>query len=553
MASAAQNMFNRFGNISRQPVVRQLQLLLGLAASVALGMGLVQWANSPDYTPLYGELTPAASAEVVSALESRNINYKLDSGTGMISVPGDRVRETRLQLAGEGLPAGQSEGYGILNQDAGMGVSSFMEKARFDRAMEQELSSSIASLDSVRAARVHLALPAQSAFVRKKNKPAASVLVSLYPGRELNDRQLAGIIHLVAFSVPGLEAEQVSVVDNKGKLLSSQNSNDAFTATKENFRFTQALEESYVDRITQILGPILGLGAVRAQVTAEVDFTAVERTSERYEPETSVRSEQLVEETMSDAGARGVPGTLSNSPPPDVEVDAEPQTAQTREDPQSSRSSMRQMRNYELDKTISHVRETPGTLQRLSVAVVVDYRETTDEEGNVQRVPLPEEQMAEVTALVKEAVGFDEARGDRVNVVNASFVPPPELEPLPEAGFMEQEWVWRTGKLVLSAIAIFLIIFMVLRPLLQASTEPPVTMPALAMPAGVDPAAFAAGEAGAAAMGDDRVTLGAQQAAAAIPPGAPAYQQQLSMARSMVEGEPERVANVVKGWVAADG
>lgn len=550
MASAAQNMLNRFGNISRQPLVRQLQLLLGLAASIALGMGLFQWAASPDFTALYGELSPSASAEVVAALDSRNIQYKLDSRTGMISVPGDRVRETRLQLAGEGLPAGQNSGYGILNKEGGMGVSSFMEKARFDRAMEQELTNSIASLDSVRAARVHLALPPQSAFVRKKNKPAASVLVSLYPGRELSDSQLAGIIHLVAFSVPGLEAEQVSVVDNKGKLLSAQNSNDQFAVTKEHFRFTEKLEESYVNRITQILVPILGAGAVRAQVTADVDFTAVERTSERYEPETSVRSEQLVEESMADAGARGVPGTLSNTAPEDAQVGAELQAGDGAEAAQAKRSSRRQMRNYELDKTISHVRETPGSLRKISVAVVIDYRESIDDQGNVQRVPLSDEEIAEVTALVKEAVGFDEARGDRVNVVNASFVTPPEMEPLPEAGILEQEWFWRSGKFVLAGIAIFLIIFMVLRPLLQASAAPPVTMPALAVPAGMDPAAYAA-EGGA--MGDDRVTLGGQQGMAGLQPGAPVYQQQLSMARSMVEGEPERVANVVKGWVTADG
>jgi flagellar M-ring protein FliF len=552
MASAAQNMFNRFSNISRQPVVRQLQLLLGLAASIALGMGLFQWASTPDYAPLYSEeLSPAASAEVVSALESRNITYKLDSGSGLISVPGERVRQTRLLLAGDGLPSGQTQGYGILQKESDFGETQFLQKARFDRATEQELASSIASLDSVRAARVHLALPAQSAFVRKKSQPAASVLVSLFPGRELSDRQLAGIVHLVAFSVPGLEADKVSVVDNLGKLLSGQDSNDDFATTKENFRHTQQLEQDYVGRIVSILAPFLGEGAVTAQVTADVDYTAIERTSERYEPETSVRSEQLVEEVMSDKGARGVPGTLSNTPPADAQIGGEPQTADagTPEDPRSSRSSMRQMRNYEVDKTISHVREEAGTVRRLSVAVVVDYRETLDEEGNVQRVPLSEKEMAEVTALVKEAVGFDEARGDRVNVVNASFQTPPEMEPLPEASILEQEWLWRMIKLVLAAIAIFLIIFMVLRPLLQASAAPPVTMPALAVPPGGE----AVGGEGVAVVGDDRVTLGAAQGAGALAPGAPVYQQQLNMARSMIEGEPERVANVVKGWVAADG
>jgi len=418
MASTYENLLNRFRNISRQPVVRQLQLLLGLAASIALGVGLVDWARAPDFAPLYSELSPGSSAEVASVLEARNINYKIDARSGLISVPGDRLQEIRLQLAGEGLPTGQSSGFDVLNQEAGMGVSSFMEKARFDRALEQELSSSIASLDSVKAARVHLALPAQSAFVRKKNRPAASVLVSLYPGRELTDSQLAGIVHLVAFSVPGLIAEQVSVVDNKGKLLSSQNSDDHFAATKENFRYTQELEGNYVDRITRILTPILGVGAVRAQVAADIDFTVIERTSERYDPETSVRSEQLVEEVTADRGARGVPGTLSNQPPETAAMSAEAEGGEAEgEGPPPARSSKREVRNYELDRTISHVRETPGTLRKLSVAVVVDYRDQLNEEGVVERVPLSEQEIAEVTTLVKEAVGFDEQRGDRANVV----------------------------------------------------------------------------------------------------------------------------------------
>ena len=550
MASTYQNLLNRFRNISSQPVARQLQLLIGLAASIALGIGLVDWARSPDFTPLYGELSPAASSEVVSALEGRGIRYQMDSRTGLISVPGDKLREIRLQLAGEGLPRGQSTGFDVLNQEAGMGVSSFMEKARFDRALEQELSHSIASLDSVKAARVHLALPAQSAFVRKKNKPAASVLVSLYPGRELGDSQLAGIVHLVAFSVPGLEAEQVSVVDNNGKLLSSQNSGDHFAATKENFRYTQQLEDTYVDRITQILTPILGLGAVRAQVTADVDFTTTERTSESYDPERSVRSEQLVEELTRDRGASGVPGTLSNQPPEDPGMTNEPETGETAEVASPSRSSKREVRNYELDRTISHVRETPGALRRLSVAVVVDYRDGVNAEGEPERTPLPEAELAEVTALVKEAVGFDEARGDTVNVVNASFVAGPELEPLPAASFLEQEWFWRGGKYLLAGSAVFLIIFTVLRPLLTASPEPPVMAPPLAVPPGVDPATLAGAD--VMGLGDDRVTLGGE-AAMGMPPGAPLYQQQLNMARTMVEGEPERVARVVKGWVANDG
>ncbi|MFT4823236.1 MAG: flagellar M-ring protein FliF [Halioglobus sp.] len=540
MATDSPNMLQRFSSLSSQPVTQQLRLLLGFAASIALAMALVDWAVTPDFAPLYGELSPASSAEIIKSLEKSGVRYQVNNQSGMISVPNDQVREMRLRLAGEGLPEGNSGGFDVLKKEQSMGVSSFMEKARFDRALEEELSSSIASLDSVKAARVHLALPKQSAFVRKKNKPAASVLVSLYPGRELTERQLAGVVHLVAFSVPGLAADDVSVVDNMGKLLSSQNSNDDFASTKEHFRFTQQLEDSYVERITEILTPILGAGAVRAQVAADVDFTIIEETSERYDPERIVRSEQLVEETTSEKRAGGIPGTLSNQPPEEAVVVGEGAQEQVAALP-PSRSSKREVRNYELDKTISHTRQTPGTLNKLSIAVVVDYAKSLNEEGEVVRNPLSEDRLAEITALVKEAVGFDEARGDRVNVVNASFVVPVELEAMPEPGIMEQEWVWRSGKLALSGIAIFLLIFTVVRPLMRASAVPVVRAPALG--------ALGAGSAQGMAMGDDRVTLGYM----GLPSGEPAYQQQLNMARTMVDGEPERVAHVMKNWVAADG
>lgn len=548
MALDSQNLMGRFNSLSRQPVTRQLGLLLGLAASIALGMGLVQWAMAPDYTPLYSELSPGATSDVIRSLENSGVPYKLHGSTGLVSVPADKVHEARLKLASEGLPQGDgSGGFDILYKEQELGVSSFMEKARYDRALEQELASSIASLDSIRSARVHLALPKQSAFVRKKNKPAASVLLSLYPARELTERQLAGIVHLVASSVPGLEAESVSVVDNQGKLLSSQSSNDDFAYTKEQFRFTQQLEQSYMDRITEILTPIVGVGSVSAQVAAQVDFTMVEKTSETYAPESTIRSEQLEEEL---SGSRklnaGIPGTLSNQPPIETTVTDTPGVAEE-EKAKMERSTKREVRNYELDKTISHIREVPGTLQKLSVAVVVDYIEQLNDEGESERVPLSESRLAEITSLVKEAVGFNETRGDSLNVINASFVAPPEIEPMPEISFMDQAWVWRAAKMGLSGIAIILVIFTVLRPLMQASSAPPPSAPPLAPPQG----GYADNSMGGG-MGDDQVTLGGQQQLG-LPGGAPGYQQQLNMARTMVEGEPERVAHVVKGWVAADG
>ncbi len=539
MAMDSQELLGRFSSLSRQPMTRQVSLLLGLAASIALGVGMVQWALTPEYVPLFGELPPESASEIMASLDARSVSYRVDSRTGMLSVPSDQVREMRLKLAGEGLPKLDAPGYTMLEEDYGLGVSSFMEKARYDRALEQELSQSISSLDSVRGARVHLALPKQSAFIRKRDKPAASVLLNLYAGRELSDRQLAGIVHLVAFSVPGLEAEQVSVIDNRGKLLSAQ-SDDGFGSTKENFRFTQQLEERYVDRIHEILTPILGVGAVQAQVAAELDFTRVERTSEIYQPETAIRSEELVEETTADRQSAGLPGTLANQPPAPAELTAEAEAPGGETQQQAQRSSKREMRNYEVDRTISHISETPGTLKKLSVAVVVDYRESVNDEGAVERVPLAEAELAEVKALVQEAVGFDAERGDRVNVVNASFVAPPAMQPLPEESILDQPWVWQGVKLLFAVLTVLLTIMLVVRPLLKASALPPPLPPE-----------SGGGQAGNMAIGDDRVTLGYGQSGG-LPAAEPAYQQQLNMARMMVEGEPHRVANVVKKWVASD-
>jgi len=233
MATDSSSLLSRFNALSRKPATRQLRLLLGLAASIAIGISLFQWMMTPDYAPLYGELSPSASGDIIRSLDGSGTPYRVGAANGIISVPADKVRELRLKLASEGLPQNDGTGYDMLFQEQEMGVSSFVQKARFDRALESELAASIASLDSVKMARVHLALPKQSAFVRKKDKPAASVLVGLYAGRQLTDRQLAGVIHLVAFSVPGLDAEQVSVVDNNGKLLSSQNSGDGMSFSNE--------------------------------------------------------------------------------------------------------------------------------------------------------------------------------------------------------------------------------------------------------------------------------------------------------------------------------
>ncbi len=544
---------HRLQTISDMPVTRQLGLLIGLAASITLGIAVAQWARSPDWVPLFNDVQPAAVTDVLQSLDSKGIEYRYNTQSGLISVAASKVHQARMQLAAEGLPESDNSGFSVLYQEQQMGVSSFMEKARYDRALEQELARTITAVDGVRSARVHLALPKPSAFVRKRNKPAASVFLNLMAGRKLDDQELAGVVFLVASSVPGLEAENVSVVDRKGKLLSGQNQDEGFGYTQEQFRFTQQLEDNYVSRISQILAPILGVDSFRAQVAADVDFTVIERTSESYAPDSKVRSEQLMEESDGNSIAQGVPGTLSNTPPGNAVLSKRPGNSEANRE-QMRRSVKREVRNYELDKTLSHIREAPGDLRRLSIAVVVDNIVSVDAEGNVQRTPRSQQQLDEITALVKEAVGFNAARGDSVNIVNASFVTE-EFEPVAAPSLLEQEWVWRLGKIVLGSLGVLMLVILVLRPLLRIT--PPEINPEQtpALPDGSSAEQEQANLIAQGEMGEDQVTLGQGESVPGLPgttAGAP-YEQQLGAARQLVEQEPERVAQVVKNWVANDG
>jgi len=551
MATSSTELYTRFAGYSRSPVSRQLALLVGLAASIALGIGLVQWAMAPDYRPLYGANSTEDVGALIATLDSNGIPYRLDARSGLVTVAGDQVHRARLLLASEGFPRGGGVGFESLYREQELGVSSFMEQARYHRALEEELARTIAALDSVRGARVHLAMARQSAFLRQRQEPAASIVLHLYPGQALSDRQLAGIVHLVSASVPNLQAAAVSVVDQQGRLLSSQDREEDLGYTQEQYRVAQMLEQRYSDRIMGLLEPILGPGRVRAQVSADIDFTRVERTSEQFAPDGVVRSEQTAEEISVRPLPGGVPGTLSNQPPAEtavlatVDIEAEESVATT-----PTNSSRRATRNFEVDKTISHIRETPGGVRRLSVAVVVDYGQAVAEDGSVGRVPLEAERLDEIARLTREAVGFSEARGDTLSVINASFVEPPALEVPEGPSLLQQDWIWPVVKTVLAVAGVAALLLIVLRPLLKFSLAPlPPGAPALAGPGGVAMRRDGATGDGME-LGDDQLTL-AGQARYALP-GA-GYQQQLQVARTVAEDEPQRAAYVMKDWVGRDG
>ena len=533
-------VLDRVSGFAAQPVTRQVSLLAGFAASIALAIGVVNWASTPSYEPVYGAMSPADNATAINVLQTSGIKYRMEPGTGLLEVPYDDVLQARMALASEGFPRnGGGIGFESLYEEQQMGLSSFMEQARYHRAVEAELSRTISAMDSVSGARVHLAIAKQSAFMRRGNEPSASVMVSLLPGVRLSERQLSGIIHLVASSIPNLDSDRVSVVDQQGKLLSSQGEDSDFGYTSEQFRLAQQFENSLNDRIMAILEPILGVGAVRAQVTADMDFTRVESTNEIYDPTTVLRSEQTTQDiTNRGAGAGQAPGALVAQPPQQGAL-AAAQDPAAPADNIPDRESTKETRNYEVNKTISHTRRVPGTIQKLSVAVVVDY--VVNDNG--ERIALDQARIDQITALVREAIGFSAERGDTVQIINSPFIAPDPIEPIPEPGIFEQAWVWELGRGLLAALAVLALIFTVLRPMIRYSTSytPPVPQTDLRLENAMAEATAASQPAALTGPGD------------VAPPPKRNYQQSVAMARNTAVEQPVRAAYVVKNWIAADG
>ncbi|MEA3244033.1 MAG: flagellar basal-body MS-ring/collar protein FliF [Pseudomonadota bacterium] len=538
------------------PALRQLGLMVGLAASVALGVAVVLWSQQPGYTLLYANLSSKDAGQVIDALQKSGIVFKVDEATGAVMVESSKLQTARMQLAKDGLPEGNAMGFEMLQKDQGFGTSQFIETARFQRALEGELSRTIATLRNVEAARLHLAIPKRSVFLRDRADPTASVMVDLYSGRTLDDEQIAAIVHLVSSSVPHLKPENVTVVNERGDLLSSSNSTDGLAPTSSQFSYNRKLELTYSDRIHQLLDPIIGMGRVRATVNADLDFTVTERTQEFFNPDLpALRSEQISEdETTAGNVASGIPGAVSNQPPQDAVVQQPgagvdpgdgvlPATAPVN-------SSKHSVRNYELDKTVSHTRLATGTVRRLSIAVVVDNKQELDENDELVSKPWADDELNRFTTLVKEAVGFDVQRGDTVNIVNSSFIPPPEAEVIPEPSLLEQPWIWDVARQAAGALGLLIVVFGVLKPVMRSLADKGAqSLQATAML----PAAAAAGGAGGAGV-EDRLSLSGanpQQAQLAAPQVS--YEQHLDTAKGAVGEDPKRVAQVVRNWVGEDG
>lgn len=526
------------------PVLKQLGLMIGLAASVALGVAVVMWAQTPNYQMLYSNLSDKDAGLVMEALSKSKIEYTVDQGSGSVLVAGGRLHDARMLLAAQGLPKGTSGGYESLNEEQGFGVSQFQEKARHHRATEEELARTIMTLANVRTARVHLAIPKQSVFVRNRKKPSASVILNLYGGRNMQPAQIEAIVHMVASSVAELDPTQVSIIDQKGRLLSKSMQDGDLSLTAGQFDYKRRLEEYYSRRVEDILTPIIGAGGVKAQVVADLDFTTTEQTQESYNPDLpAVRSEQVVEETSMGSGmsSAGVPGALPNQPGTAEQGNIN-RGASNEGQPSPSNSSRRSVLNYELDRTISHTRRAAGSLRRLSVAVVVDNKQVLDEAGDASKVKLTDEEITRVVSLVKDTIGFDAQRGDTVNVINSLFSQQPEPEPLPEISIWEQSWVWDIAKQALGGLVVLLLMFGVLKPVLASLTK---LGESAGVMSGSDSEVMFPGGGGATAenspQAEERQRLNQS------------YEVNMNTAKQMVAQDPKRVAQVVKSWVGTGG
>jgi len=545
--------FQQFNVVSQLPVLRQLGLMVGLAASIALGVGIIFWAQEPVYKPLYGNLSEMDASQVINQLEQSNTPFKYDAASGVISVAAEDIHEVRIRMASSGLPNSSDRGFSMLYQDQGIGTSAFMESARFNQALAEELQRSIASLDIISGARVHLAIPPKSAFIRNRSEANASVVVNLAQGRNLSEEQVAGIVYLVASSVPDLDPDNVTLIDQRGRLLSGQGGSSEMQMSNEQLRYGQQIEANLSERVNNLLFPLFGSDNVRVEVTANINHTAEERTVEQYGQLPPVlRSEQVSEEITPQADAAGVPGALAiNQQVQDAAADdaVDPAVADVQPD---ARTSRRSTRNYEIDRTISHVKETGGRIDRLSVAVVLNHIEEVvpgaeGEEPTVTVIPVPPEQIANIEQIVREAVGFDGARGDTVSVTTAKFQPVLPPEPI-ETSFLDSLSDY-TGafKMLLGFLGLLALIFGVLRPLLRSLIDASAkAVEASAQPRYVTPEGvpFEGGPAQAGMIGQDGQPM-------ALPPQT--YEQQLGRARTVVQEDPERAAGVLKEWVAADG
>ncbi len=555
----ASPLMQSLGQMSGQ---QKMGLLMAVAALIAVSVGLWLWGSTPDYRVLYSNLSDRDGGAIIDSLQQMNVPYKFAEGGGALLVPANQVHEVRLRLASQGLPKGGTVGFELMENQK-FGTSEFLEQVNYKRALEGELARSVQTLASVQSARIHLAIPKPTVFVKDQQSPGASVVLALYPGRTLDAGQVNAVVHLISSSVPNMPAKNVTVVDQNGTLLSAPSENNNGILDASQIKYVHELEQDFSKRIEAMVAPLVGAKNVHAQVTADVDFTQAEQTAEIYKPnqppnQAAVLSQQMLE-SSNPSGVQqgtGIPGALTNQPPVPATAPlttpppapapapanaknapaagatpaAAPATAQN-----TASTRKESTTNFQVDRTISHTKLPVGAIRRLSVAVVLNNRTITDSAGKVSTRPLSDSEKTQITTLVKDSVGFDEKRGDTLSLLNSPF--DEQKEVLADVPLWKQPETLAMGReglkyVAIAGVTLFLLLG-IIRPAFRNLTRVLATVPAPRVQ-------------GNDAMAMNGEGLGQAQYAAA------SYESNLGTAKQLAQQDPKIVASVVKEWVAGN-
>ncbi|MFQ3232273.1 flagellar basal-body MS-ring/collar protein FliF [Reinekea sp.] len=527
-------------------MMRQFSLLIGLAASIALGLGIVLWSQKESYRPLMNSNNSYDARELIEVLQSNKIDFDIDPSSGVLLVRQSDLHKARLVVAGAGLSDDKTVGYELLDQDQPLGQSQFMENARYLRSLEGELARTISAINQVKTARVHLAIPKRSVFVRDQRMPTASVFAELYAGAELDANSVKAIRNLVSTSIPELASKDVSIVDQRGRLLSDDEKNTEDELTNRQFEYQRRVEDNLLARVNSILAPIIGTDKFQAEVSADIDFTKVEQAEEFYNPDLiALRSEQTIAEERVGENPGGIPGALSNQPPTDAEApEVTGEGAGANTPPTSSRNEA--TRNYEVDRTLSFTQFQQGRVRRLTVAVVIDdLKVTNPETGELMTEAWSDESIMRLRTLVQDAVGYDPARGDSINVINSAFLAADDN--IEEPPFYTQPWFWDIAKQLLAGLFVLILVLGVLRPAVKN-----ILSRGEAEISGSDEdAALADLDVDEDLISDDRVSLSSVDEFT-LPGPSESFERQLDALRGLIAEDPGRVALVLKRWVMSN-
>jgi flagellar M-ring protein FliF len=517
---------NWAGGLFNLGIFRQVGLMLGLAASVAVGFAVVLWSQTPDYRVLFSNVEFSDSNTIIEQLNMRGIEHKFDSTGRTILVPEKSLHEARLALAADGFTNEKIQGFEMLTGDQPLASSHFMEQARYRQALQGELARTIMSIKAVKAARVHLAFPPESSFVRDKQSPSASVVLEISSGRKLEPSQVSAISHLIVGSIQGLAIEDVSIIDQRGRLLSNKGINGQVEIAGKRLIYVQKVEEKLLNRVNSIVSPLVGFSNFQAEVSAEVDFTELEQADETYSQDpTVIRSEQKMEEVNNAPENKGgIPGATSNVPPGNAQAPEILDPNQSVADNASKGNSRSQsVKNYEVDRKVSYTKHQTGKVMRISVAVVLNNAPIVAENGENKKKEWTDEEIDGIEELVKNAIGFSEERGDSVTILASDFFEEKIINDV-ELKMWEEPWFWNMIKQLFGGILVLLLIFGVLRPILKSL-----------------------------AYNHTKEKESEGRKASDIPSlvaeDPKSFEEQLEILKAMVAEDPAKVAQTVKQWV----